>query len=270
MNSLSIKEIPIKLGNEIDIFEEKRGLYTGDERLDNFLNLQQGIPIMIAGEAYTGKTTLAMSISLETLSRGGRVFYVDSEYGVLGKRITQMCSNRNIKTDLVRKRMRVLRINRLGDLSKYLRYASTKYDLVVIDSISRLIINDSRLNINDFRSLENSVTKAYNILSESVTNLVKRNGSLIIVNEVIPKAEGKDAFYTLKLSLGKLTVLTKIIICMIMKKGKRLLYLERHPFKASIYEEPLFIEYKITNKGIKYIGRVYVERDIIHYYVDVY
>jgi len=270
VNKLSVEEVPIKLGNEVDVFEERGILRTGDERLDDFLNLQRGIPIMIAGEAYTGKTTLAMSISLETLSRGGRVFYVDSEHGVLGKRIAQMCSARGIELNLVKRRMRVLRVNRLSGLSKYLRYASTKYDLIVVDSISRLVINDSRASTSNLKSLENSVTRAYNILSESVTRLVERNGSLIVINEVIPRTESKDVFHTLKLSLDKLTVLTKIIVCMTMKRGRRLLYLERHPFKPSIYEEPLFIEYKITNKGVEYISRVQVEKGMIHYYVDVY
>lgn len=265
-----IEEIPIEYGNEIDVFKEKDILSTGDERLDEFLSLQRGIPTMIAGPAYTGKTTLAISLSLETLLKGGRVFYVDSEYGVIGSRVAQMCNVRRMSLDLVKRRMRILRINELNELSKYLKYACAEYDLVVIDSISRLILKSSRASTNNLESLERLIAKAYGILCECVATLAERNRTLVVVNEIIPKAESGEAFYTLKVSLARLAVLTKIIVCMIMKEGKRFLYLERHPFKASVYEEPVFIEYRITGKGLEYVGKAYVKKGVVRYHVDIY
>jgi len=267
---LLAEEIPVKLSGEIDVFENKKReiLSTGDTRLDEFLSLQRGIPIMIAGAAYTGKTTLALSISLDALAKGNKVFYIDSECGVLGNRIIQMCNARNINLSLVKERMKILRISKLEKLSEYLKYASDKYDLVIVDSISRFIMGGMRTDTKSLESLEGLISKAYITLNESIIALSKRNGTLLVINEIIPKAK-KDIFYTLTISLTRLAVLTKIIVCLITKRDKRFLYLERHPFKASIYEEPLFVEYRITNKGLEYLGKVHLDKGMIQYHVDI-
>ena len=267
----NFEEIPVRLNGEIELFKKTKILKTGDALIDEFLSLESTLPIMIAGSPYTGKTTLAISIASSTIAEGKKVFYIDTEYGFSGTRLKQICKARSLDENNITRNMKVLRIDNLDLLFRYVKYACRRYDLIIIDSISRPIIKEMNKQImKEGKTDEKILIKAYNLLHEAIVELSEREKSIMFTNEIIPKIEKEDVFYTLKLSFNKLAVLAKIIIGMIMRKGRRFMYIERHSFKPSVYEYPVFIEYKIDDSGIRYLNKVYIERDKISYYVEVY
>lgn len=114
---------------------------TNIKKLDQFLSgsIKNGIIVDIFGSSGTGKTQLAMQISISALQNGGQVLFQDTTGGFRPERMMEMMNARNIKLDLLDK----VSVGRLTNTSEQIQYLkkiknNSDFSLIVIDNITDL------------------------------------------------------------------------------------------------------------------------------------
>ncbi|MHB1440208.1 MAG: DNA repair and recombination protein RadB [Cuniculiplasma sp.] len=151
--------------------KEDRKLSTGIGCIDNFLEggIDSGVITEIFGEGGSGKTNMALQLTVSTLSRGEKVIYIDTE-GFSSNRFLQMCGgNRDFSRDLI-----LFRPENLGEQevclikSERLLQSSKDIKLLVIDSMTALlrIERDETLKTQGISrdiSILNSICNKYGI-----------------------------------------------------------------------------------------------------------
>jgi len=112
---------------------------TGAKKLDKFLGggIKNGIITDIFGANGTGKTQLAIQISVNCLEQGGHVFFQDTTGNFKPERMHQVMKNRNMDVSLMDK-VKVARITNTSEQIKFLSKINSNFDLIVIDNVSDL------------------------------------------------------------------------------------------------------------------------------------
>ena len=113
---------------------------TGIKNIDQFLNggIKNGIITDIFGATGTGKTQLAMQISINSMLQGGNVLFLDTTGKFRPERMLDLIKSRNLEPNLL-DRVKVARITNTSEQIKYLSKINEKdFSLVIIDNITDL------------------------------------------------------------------------------------------------------------------------------------
>ncbi len=113
---------------------------TGLQKLDQYLDggIKGGIITDIFGSTGTGKTQLAMQISLNSLQQGGQVLFQDTTGQFRPERMYDLIQTYNLEPNLLEN----VKVGRITNTSEQIQYLSkikeNKFSLVVIDNITDL------------------------------------------------------------------------------------------------------------------------------------
>src|SRR3989304_5041355 len=130
---------------------------TGIKKLDHFLGggIKSGIITDIFGATGTGKTQLAMQITINSLLHGGQVLFQDTTGQFRPERMLDMIKTRNLEHNML-DRVKVGRITNASEQIQYLsKIKETNFSLVVIDNVTDLF--SFEFNKED-QNLEKNVT----------------------------------------------------------------------------------------------------------------
>jgi DNA repair protein RadB len=139
--------------------------------IDKFLEggIDAGVITEIYGEGGSGKTNMALQLTVSTLLRGDKVIYIDTE-GFSSTRFLQMCNqNEELSKNLILFRPENLSEQEVCLIkSERLLHTSQEIKLIVIDSLTALlrIEKDEALKnkgISTIISSLNSICNKYNI-----------------------------------------------------------------------------------------------------------
>ena len=113
---------------------------TGIKKLDNFLGggIKNGIITDIFGSTGTGKTQLAMQITINSLLQGGQALFQDTTGQFRPERMLEMIKNRNLEQNIL-DRVKVGRITNASEQIQYLsKIKESDFSLIVIDNVTDL------------------------------------------------------------------------------------------------------------------------------------
>ncbi len=113
---------------------------TGIKKIDQFLDggIRNGIITDIFGATGTGKTQLAMQISINSLLQGGSVLFQDTTGKFRPERMLELIKSRNLDPNLL-DRVKVARITNTSEQIKYLsKIKENSFSIVIIDNITDL------------------------------------------------------------------------------------------------------------------------------------
>lgn len=113
---------------------------TGLKKLDQYLGggIKSGIITDIFGATGTGKTQLAMQISLNSLLQGGRVLFQDTTGQFRPERMFDLIQTHNLEPNLLEN----VKVGRITNTSEQIQYLSkikeNEFSLVIIDNVTDL------------------------------------------------------------------------------------------------------------------------------------
>lgn len=112
---------------------------TGIKKIDQFLDggIKNGLITDIFGANGTGKTQLAMQISINSLLEGGNVLFLDTTGKFRPERMLDLIKSQNSEPNLL-DRVKVARITNTSEQFNYLSKIKDSFSLVVIDNITDL------------------------------------------------------------------------------------------------------------------------------------
>ena len=113
---------------------------TGIKKIDQYLDggIKNGTITDIFGETGTGKTQLAMQISINSLLTGGTVLFQDTTGKFRPERMLDLIKSRELDPNLL-DRVKVARITNTSEQIKYLsKIKENDFSLVIIDNITDL------------------------------------------------------------------------------------------------------------------------------------
>ena len=113
---------------------------TGIKKIDQFLDggIRNGIITDIFGATGTGKTQIAMQISINSLLQGGSVLFQDTTGKFRPERMLELIKSRNLDPNLL-DRVKVARITNTSEQIKYLsKIKENGFSIVIIDNITDL------------------------------------------------------------------------------------------------------------------------------------
>jgi DNA repair protein RAD51 len=113
---------------------------TGIKKIDQFLDggIKNGIITDIFGESGTGKTLLAMQISINSILQGGNVLFQDTTGKFRPERMLDLIKSRNLEPYLLDK-VKVARITNTGEqINSLSKINENDFSLVIIDNITDL------------------------------------------------------------------------------------------------------------------------------------
>jgi len=258
INSVDImgEELKVYLKGEVDLKEEIDFLSTGIPEVDRFIELPYGSTSMFFGPPFSGKTAFCLSIAINETIKGKRVLYIDTENGVFPARIRRMIENR---TSTSLENFKLLKLYTLNEILKIAAGTLNGYDVVIIDSFSRPFLKD--LHARSKRELEEKyqqrMLKVYDVLTDIASVVYDENKSLILVSEIkkIKKLGSRRDIKLLNFDLpfANLLYLAKNAYGLVIYDEARILFIDRHQFKPSFYEDPKVLVFEIEDKGIKYV-----------------
>ena len=113
---------------------------TGLKKLDQFLGggIKEGLITDVYGSNATGKTQLALQISLNVLKNGGQVLFQDTTNEFRPERLVEMMGKQEISSALLEK-IKVGLITNTAQQIQYLSKISIKnFSLIIIDNVTDL------------------------------------------------------------------------------------------------------------------------------------
>jgi len=113
---------------------------TGLKKLDQFLGggIKEGLITDVYGSNGTGKTQLALQISLNVLKNGGQVLFQDTTNEFRPERLVEMMGKQEISSALLEK-IKVGLITNTAQQIQYLSKISIKnFSLIIIDNVTDL------------------------------------------------------------------------------------------------------------------------------------
>jgi len=263
--------IEVRIRGEVPLDVNSDYLSFGDKRIDSSLCIERGTMTMFFGPPFTGKTSFCLSASITEAMKGHQVMYLDSESGVSPIRVKKMLSARGLDIDGIKGHFKLLRTRSLREILGYAGYAiKNGFGLVVIDSISRPYLIETRRGKEDEIEMD-----LYNALVELQEEAIDEGTTILIVSEVrrrrdISRLEEFDPHDFLFLDntpwpITTLGSLAKNAVGLIIVRNRRFAFIERHLSKPSIYEDTKYIEFEITDSGVKYISDVELNGSSISY-----
>ncbi len=166
---------------------------TGLPTLDQFLGggIRNGLITDIFGANGTGKTTLSMQISINSLKHGGTVLYQDTTGDFRPERLLQLTKDHNTIHELL-DNLKVVRITNSVQQESYLSKINVDDDtsLMIIDNISDLFSFEyprENQTLEKFTSFLNYLHKLslfanQNKLPVVVTNIIRNFNNLEVEN----------------------------------------------------------------------------------------
>ena len=210
---------------------------TGIKKLDHFLGggIKSGIITDIFGATGTGKTQLAMQITINSLLQGGQVLFQDTTGKFRPERMLDMIKTRNLEQNIL-DRVKVGRITNASEQIQYLsKIKETNFSLVVIDNVTDLF--SFEFNKED-QNLEKNVTFMEYMHELSLISIQKKLP--IIVTNMIRQIDDLE-----KENLAKpISMFTHIKIKLLKKETKY--FGEIFP---SFLKKKEFV-YQITKEGL--------------------
>ena len=148
---------------------------TGINKLDEILDggIKSGLITDIFGNAGTGKTQLAMQISINSVIAGGTVYFHDTTGEFRPERILELINSKNLDFSLLDK-IKVARITNVSEQRKHIENFPEDND------ISLLVID----NVTDLFSYEYSKNSHYLEKNLGFMNYMHDLSSLAIKNKI--------------------------------------------------------------------------------------
>jgi len=116
-------------------------IQTGLKKLDQYLGggIKGGTIIDIYGASGTGKTQLAMQISLNSLQNNGEVFFLDTTGNFRPERMLEIINTNCMNSNLLNK-VKVVRITNTTEQNQHLSKISNSENLslIVVDNVTEL------------------------------------------------------------------------------------------------------------------------------------
>ena len=114
---------------------------TGIKKLDQLLDggIKNGIITDIFGANGTGKTQLAMQISINSLKQGGKILFLDTTGEFRPERMLEIIKSQNLNSSLLDN----VSVGRITNTAEQIQFLSkltqmNNFSLVVIDNVSDL------------------------------------------------------------------------------------------------------------------------------------
>ena len=211
-------------------------ILTGIKKLDKFLGggIKNGIITDIFGANGTGKTQLAIQISVNCLEQGGHVFFQDTTGNFKPERMHQIMKNRNMDVSLMDK-VKVARITNTSEQIKFLSKINSNFDLIVIDNVSDLFSFE-------YSKDEVSLEKNQSIMKymHSLSQITIQNKIPTVITNMIRTIDNTEK-ENLEKSVSKFTHM-KIKLS---KKGTKYIAKSYSPFQEIAFD------YKISLDGFQ-------------------
>ncbi len=203
-------------------------IVTGNKELDRILSLRRG-PLLVYGEAGSGKTNFALYVSALNSTINNKVLYINTEGWSVKARITELSKywdmNRIEFIDLNNFRQQTLFILRLLPRTIY------KYSIIVIDTINNLYRIEEDLD---------AATRALSTQMAILYTLSLRHSKNIIVLGQVKAGDERE-----EVSGSTYIRFWSTIIARLEKNNPRRMIIEK-PVKKEFF-------FEITERGIKWI-----------------
>ncbi len=210
---------------------------TGIKKIDQFLDggIKNGIITDIFGEAGTGKTQLAMQISINSLLQGGNVLFLDTTGKFRPERMLDLIKSHNSEPNLL-DRVKVARITNTSEQFNYLsKIKENSFSLIVIDNITDLFSYEFA---KEEQNLEKNIVFMRYMHNLSLISIQKKLPILVI--NMIRKFDDIE-----RENLDKSIIMFTHVKIQLFKKGAK--YFGK--ITPSLLQKKEF-EYKITKAGL--------------------
>ena len=182
---------------------------TGLQKLDTFLSggIPNGVIIDIFGGNGTGKTQLALQLSINSIKAGGNVLFLDTTGGFRPERILEIQKKSNLDINLLYK----ITVSRITNTSEQINSIKTlqehNFSLIVIDNVTDLFSYEYKNNSSIFK--KNSLFMKY--MRELSLYAITHKIPIVVTNmirnmndkEVENMASSIDLFTHIKIHLFK-------------------------------------------------------------------
>ena len=211
---------------------------TGIKKLDQILDggIKNGIITDIFGARGTGKTHLAMQISINSLQNGGTVLFLDTTGEFRPERMLEIIKTRHLEPSLL-ENVKVGRVTNTGEQIQYLSKIKEmdNFSLIIIDNITDLFSFEYS---KELQVLEKNVLFMRYMHDLSLIAIQKRI-PIIITNMIrkIDKTEKENLY-------NSISLFTHLKINLIKKDAKYF-----GEIMPSFQEKRLF-SYLITEEGL--------------------
>ncbi len=215
-------------GTNIISANDVKTITTGNKELDKIISSRKG-PLLVYGEAGSGKTNLALYVSALNSALNKRILYINTEGWSIKARIVRLFRYWNMNriefVDLNNFRQQTLFLLRLLPRIIY------KYDIVIIDTINNLYRIEENLDAAT-RALSTQMAVLY-------TLSLKLSRNIIVLGQVKAEDEGEEVSGSTYIRFWS-TVVAR---------------LERGSPRKMIIEKPIEKKFffEITERGIKWI-----------------
>ncbi|MFB3048427.1 MAG: ATPase domain-containing protein [Nitrosopumilaceae archaeon] len=211
---------------------------TGIKKLDQILDggIKNGIITDIFGARGTGKTHLAMQISINSLQNGGTVLFLDTTGEFRPERMLEIIKTRHLEPSLL-ENVKVGRVTNTGEQIQYLSKIKEmdNFSLIIIDNITDLFSFEYS---KELQVLEKNILFMRYMHDLSLIAIQKRI-PIIITNMIrkIDKTEKENLY-------NSISLFTHLKINLIKKDAKYF-----GEIMPSFQEKRLF-SYLITEEGL--------------------
>jgi len=182
---------------------------TGLQKLDTFLSggIPNGVIIDIFGGNGTGKTQLALQLSINSIKNGGNVLFLDTTGGFRPERILEIQKKSNLDINLLDK----ITVSRITNTSEQINLLNTltvnNFSLIVIDNVTDLFSYEYKNNKSIFE--KNSLFMKY--MHDLSAYAISHKIPIVITNmirnmddkEIENMANAIDLFTHIKIHLSK-------------------------------------------------------------------
>ena len=214
-----------------------------DEILDG--GIEKGVITQIFGAPGSGKTNIALQLSVEVSKSGKKVVYIDTEGGISVDRIKQIAKE---SFDEVSNNIIILEPTSFEEQSDdliivetWLKENNDDVELLIIDSAVALYRNEDR----NSSKLNKELGKQMGQLSRIAR---KYNIAILLTNQIYSSFSEEDVNEIKAVGGTILQYWSKVVIQ--LEKGElisqRVATLKRHP----VFPEGKKVNFKITDKGI--------------------
>jgi len=205
---------------------------TGHKKLDQLLDggVKNGIITDIFGAYGTGKTQLAMQICINSLQKGGHIFFQDTTGEFRPERMLEIIKNHNFDPKLLDN----VKVGRITNTSEQLQYLSKiteseNFSLVIIDNVTDLFSFEYS---KDELSLEkNQLFMKY---MHSLSQIIIQNKIPVVITNMIRNID-QEEIENLEKSISMFT----------------------------------HMKIRLSKKGAKYVGNVYSPFEEIEFYYEI-
>ena len=210
---------------------------TGLKKLDQYLGggIKSGIITDIFGATGTGKTQLALQISLNSLLQGGQVLFQDTTGQFRPERMIDLIQTYNLEPNLLEN----IKVGRITNTSEQIQYLSkireNEFSLVIIDNVTDLFSFEFA---KEEQTLEKNTTFIQYMHELSSITIEKKLP--IVVTNMIRKIDDLE-----KENMDKSISMFTHVKIKLLKKGTKYL---GEIFPSFIKKKEF--EYQITKEGL--------------------